>query len=201
MPELTFYHAPHSRSFGTLVLLEELDVPFHLHALNMKAGEQRQPAYLAINPMGKVPAIRDGGALVTEQGAIFIYLADLFPEKGLAPAIGDPLRGPYLRWLGLLRLCLRARRRRQGPEAGAGQSRHDALWRLRHDAEDPDGPARPGSLSARRKVQRRRRALGHGPELDRHVQSRAGYARDPRLYRPHNVAPGLCQGAGHGTWP
>ncbi len=99
MPELTFYHAPHSRSFGTLVLLEELDVPFHLHALNMKAGEQRQPAYLAINPMGKVPAIRDGGALVTEQGAIFIYLADLFPEKGLAPAIGDPLRGPYLRWL------------------------------------------------------------------------------------------------------
>jgi glutathione S-transferase len=49
--------------------------------------------------MGKVPAIVHGDALVTEQGAIYIYLADLFPEAGLAPAIGDPLRGPYLRWL------------------------------------------------------------------------------------------------------
>ena len=49
--------------------------------------------------MGKVPAIRHGEALVTEQGAVYIYLADLYPEAGLAPAIGDPLRGPYLRWL------------------------------------------------------------------------------------------------------
>ena len=65
----------------------------------MKAGEQRGAQYLAVNPMGKVPAIRHGEALVTEQGAIFIYLADLYPEAGLAPAIGDPLRGPYLRWM------------------------------------------------------------------------------------------------------
>ena len=74
----------------------------------MKAGEQRTPAYLAVNPMGKVPAIRDGEALITEQGAIFIYLADRFPEKGLAPAIGDPLRGPYLRWMVYLRFVFRA---------------------------------------------------------------------------------------------
>jgi glutathione S-transferase len=65
----------------------------------MKAGEQRQPGYLAINPLGKVPAIRHGGALVTEQVAIFIYLADLFPEAGLTPALDDPRRGPYLRWI------------------------------------------------------------------------------------------------------
>ena len=65
----------------------------------MKAGEQRGAAYLAINPMGKVPAIRHGDALVTEQAAVFMYLADLYPEAGLAPAIGDPLRGPYLRWM------------------------------------------------------------------------------------------------------
>ncbi|HEX7326133.1 MAG TPA: glutathione S-transferase, partial [Rhodanobacteraceae bacterium] len=55
--------------------------------------------YLAFNPMGKVPAIRHEGALVTEQPAILMYLADLYPEKHLAPAIGDPLRGPYLRWM------------------------------------------------------------------------------------------------------
>ena len=65
----------------------------------MKAGEQRQPAYLAINPLGKVPAIQHGGALVTEQVAICIYLSDLFPQAGLTPAPGDPLRGPYLRWI------------------------------------------------------------------------------------------------------
>lgn len=98
-PKLTFYHSPQTRSSAVLTLLEELGAPYDLHVLNMKAGEQRQPAYLAINPLGKVPAIKHGDALVTELGAIFIYLADAFPSAGLAPPIGDPLRGPYLRWL------------------------------------------------------------------------------------------------------
>ena len=98
-PELTLHHAPNSRSSGTLILLEELGAPYRLNVLNLKAGEQRAPAYLAINPMGKVPAITHGDALVTEQVAVYIYLADLFPQAGLAPALGDPLRGPYLRWL------------------------------------------------------------------------------------------------------
>jgi glutathione S-transferase len=97
--QITLYHAPNTRSSGVLILLEELGVPFELKLLNMKAGEQREPAYLAINPMGKVPAIIAGDALVTEQVAIFLYLADLFPEAGLAPAFDDPLRGPYLRWM------------------------------------------------------------------------------------------------------
>lgn len=96
---LVFFHAPNSRSTGTLILLEELGAPHELRVLNMKAGEQRKAPYLAVNPLGKVPALVHDGALVTEQGAIFIYLADLFPEAGLAPPIGDPLRGPYLRWL------------------------------------------------------------------------------------------------------
>jgi glutathione S-transferase len=96
---LTLFHAPNSRSCAARALLEELGVPYGLHVLNLKKNEQRAPAYLAINPMGKVPAILHGDALVTEQPAIFIYLADLFPEAGLAPAPGDPLRGPYLRWL------------------------------------------------------------------------------------------------------
>lgn len=96
---LTLFHAPNSRSCAARALLEELGVPYDLHVLNLKKNEQRTPEYLAVNPMGKVPAIRHDGALVTEQTAIFIYLADLFPEAGLAPALGDPLRGPYLRWL------------------------------------------------------------------------------------------------------
>jgi len=93
------YYAPHSRSSATLLLLQELGLPYDLHILNMKAGEQRQPAYLAVNPMGKVPAVRHRGAVITEQVAIYIYLADLVPEAALAPGIGDPQRGPYLRWL------------------------------------------------------------------------------------------------------
>jgi glutathione S-transferase len=96
---LTFFHAPNSRSCATRILLEELGAPYDLHVLNLKKNEQRAPGYLAVNPMGKVPAIVHDDALVTEQPAIFIYLADLFPEAGLAPALGDPLRGPYLRWL------------------------------------------------------------------------------------------------------
>jgi glutathione S-transferase len=99
MPRVTFFYAPQSRATGTLALFEELDVAFDLHLLNFKTGTQRAPEYLAINPMGKVPAIVHDGALVTEQPAVFLYLADLYPDKALAPSPGDPLRGPYLRWL------------------------------------------------------------------------------------------------------
>ena len=96
---ITLYHSPNTRSTGALILLEELGADYALHVLNMKAGEQRHAAYLAVNPMGKVPAIRHGDALVTEQAAVFLYLADLYPEAHLAPPIGDPRRGPYLRWM------------------------------------------------------------------------------------------------------
>src|SRR5216683_7479636 len=102
---LVLYHAPQSRSTATLTLLEELSAPYELHILNMKAGEQRQSAYLAVNPLGKVPAISHRRSLVTEQVAIFLYLADLFPQADLAPTIGDPLRGPYLRWMVYYAAC------------------------------------------------------------------------------------------------
>ncbi len=97
--EITLYHAPNTRSTGVRILLEELGAPHRLKVLNMKAGEHREADYLAINPMGKVPALTHGDALVTEQAAIYLYLADLFPGAGLAPALDDPLRGPYLRWM------------------------------------------------------------------------------------------------------
>ncbi|RZI83263.1 MAG: glutathione S-transferase [Rubrivivax sp.] len=96
---VTLYHSPQSRSVGVLVLLEELGADYETYLLDLKKGEQRQASYLAINPMGKVPAIKHGDAIVTEQVAIYQYLAELYPEAGLAPAVGSPLRGPFLRWL------------------------------------------------------------------------------------------------------
>ena len=119
--KITFYHAPNTRSSITLELLEEIGAPYDLKLLNMKAGEQRQSAYLAINPMGKVPAVVHEGALITEQVAIFLYLADLFAEAALAPPMGDPLRGPYLRWMVFYAACFepavgdRALKREPGP--------------------------------------------------------------------------------------
>ncbi|THV25591.1 glutathione S-transferase family protein [Peteryoungia ipomoeae] len=102
---ITLYYSPQTRATGARVLLEELKVPYTLHVLNMKTGEQRQPTYLSINPLGKVPAIHVGDTLVTEQGAIYLYLADLFPEARLAPALTDSDRGAYLRWLFIYGSC------------------------------------------------------------------------------------------------
>ena len=122
-PTLTLFHSPNTRSMGTLLLLEELGAPYELRVIDMNAGEQRQPGYLAVNPMGKVPALMHGDALITEQVAIYIYLADLFPQVGLAPALDDLLRGPYLRWLVFYGSCFepavvdRAMQREPGPPA------------------------------------------------------------------------------------
>lgn len=96
---VTLFHSPNTRSSGVLTLLKELNADFELHMLDLKTNEQRGAEYLAINPMGKVPAIKHGDELITEQVAIFLYLADLYPEASLAPAIGEPLRGAYLRWM------------------------------------------------------------------------------------------------------
>ena len=102
---ITLHYMPQTRATGTRILLEELGAPYELHVMNMKAGENRQPEYLAINPLGKVPAIAHRGRLVTEQIAIAVYLGDLFPEAGLTPAVDDPDRGPYLRWLVYYAAC------------------------------------------------------------------------------------------------
>ncbi|MCL8381047.1 glutathione S-transferase family protein [Xanthobacter aminoxidans] len=118
---VTLFFSPNTRASCALTLLEELGAPYRLHVLNMKAGEQRQPPYLAINPMGKVPAILHRVELVTEQVAIFIHLADAFPKAGFAPALGAPGRGPYLRWLVYYAACYepaladRALKRDPGP--------------------------------------------------------------------------------------
>jgi len=97
--ELVFYGHPHSRAQMVHFMLEELGIPYRTVTIDFEKGESRSPDFLSINPMGKVPAIVHRGVTVTETGAIIAYLADAFPEKGLAPALGDPRRGTWLRWL------------------------------------------------------------------------------------------------------
>ena len=96
---ITLFHAPQTRSSGVLALLEELGAPYTLNVLDRRKEEHRSPGFLALNPLGKVPTLQDGTAVVTEQVAIFLHLADLFPAAGLAPAVEADLRGPYLRWM------------------------------------------------------------------------------------------------------
>jgi len=96
--ELVFYTHPQSRGRIVRWMLEEIGQPYRTELLEY-GTTMKAPAYLAINPMGKVPAILHRGELVTEQVAIFLYLADLFPQAGLTPASDERLRGPYLRWM------------------------------------------------------------------------------------------------------
>ena len=137
--KVALFHAPNSRSSGVLTLLEELGADFDLQVVNIKASEQLAPAYLAINPMGKVPAVKHGDALITEQVAIFLYLADLYPEAGLAPAISDPLRGPYLRWMVFYGSCFepalidRALKREQAPRGMSPYGDYDTTLKTLTD--------------------------------------------------------------------
>src|SRR5690606_23652352 len=95
---LTFYTNPQSRARITRWMLEETGLPYEEVVLEFGAA-MKSPGYVAINPMGKVPAIRHGDVVVTENAAICAYLADLVPGKGLAPPPGSPERGSYYRWL------------------------------------------------------------------------------------------------------
>ena len=99
MPKLTLYHAAPSRSSVVHWMLEEIGEPYDVHLVSFKKGENLRPEYLAINPMGKVPALRHGDVVITETAAICTYLADEFPQAKLNIPVGDPRRGIYLKWL------------------------------------------------------------------------------------------------------
>jgi glutathione S-transferase len=99
MAKLTLYHAAPSRSSIVRWMLEEIGEPYDIKLLRLSEGDQLKPDYLAINPMGKVPALRHGDVVITEAAAICTYLADAFPKAGLSVPIGDPRRGIYLKWL------------------------------------------------------------------------------------------------------
>src|SRR5690606_30539389 len=96
---LKLYFAPRSRSFTALWLLEELGVDYALESFDLRSGRHKQPDFLALNPMGKVPLVVHDGIPVSESGAIAIYLADRFHAAGLAPAIDDRDRPAFLRWV------------------------------------------------------------------------------------------------------
>lgn len=97
--QLTLYYAPRTRSFGALWLLEELGEKYRLESFDIQTGRHKQADYLALNPMGKVPLVVDGGLPVCELGAIAIYLADAYPDAGLGPVATDSLRPAFLRWI------------------------------------------------------------------------------------------------------
>lgn len=104
--KVILHHAAPSRSSTALFMLEEVGAPYELRVLDLQKDEQRGAEFLAINPMGKVPTIEHNSGTITEVGAICTYLADAFPGAGLAPPVGDPLRGPYLRWMFFQGNCL-----------------------------------------------------------------------------------------------
>ena len=99
MPNLTLYHASPSRSSVVLWMLEEIGEPYDIKLLRLSEGDNLKPDYLAVNPMGKVPALRHGDTVITEVAAICTYLADEFPGKKLNIPTGTPQRGVYLKWL------------------------------------------------------------------------------------------------------
>jgi glutathione S-transferase len=129
---ITFYHAPQSRSAIVRWMLEEIGEPYRLHPLGFKKGETRAAAYLAINPMGKVPAIDHDGVIVTEAAAICCYLADAFPKAALGVPLGDRRRGAYLKWLFFGPSCLepaiidRMLKREPGPQSTLGYGDFDS---------------------------------------------------------------------------
>ena len=98
---ITFYTHPMSRARTVRWMLEETGLPYDSVQLDYGTS-MKAPEYRAINPMGKVPAIKHGDVVVTEVAAIVMYLADLVPEKNLAPPVGSPARGSYYRWISFM---------------------------------------------------------------------------------------------------
>ncbi len=95
---ITLYHHPFSRAAGTLWALEEIGEPYELKFVDILKGAQKAPEVVALNPMGKLPILTDGDAVVTEAAAICLYLADRYAPGRLSPKLDDPKRATYLRW-------------------------------------------------------------------------------------------------------
>jgi glutathione S-transferase len=97
--EVVFYYNPMSRARIVHWMLEEAGAPYRMELVSFDKGEHKKANFLAVNPMGKLPALVHRGTAVTETGAICAYLADAFPAAGLAPAPSAPERGTYYRWM------------------------------------------------------------------------------------------------------
>jgi glutathione S-transferase len=104
--ELVLYTNPMSRGRIAHYMLEEIGKPYRIERIDFAKREHKTPEFLKLNPMGKVPTLVHRGVVITEAGAICTYLADAFPEAGLAPDRKDPARGTYLRWMFFSGICL-----------------------------------------------------------------------------------------------
>jgi glutathione S-transferase len=99
-PMINLFWCPRTRASRILWLLEELGQPFQVTTIDIRDPQAREdPAFRAASPMGKVPALADGKVMLADSAAIAIYLADRYPQAGLAPAIDDDQRGRYLYWM------------------------------------------------------------------------------------------------------
>jgi glutathione S-transferase len=103
---IQLYWSPRSRSFSAIWLMEETGLPYERVLTDITTGAQKAPEFLKINPMGKVPALKDGDATLGEAAAICGYIADRYPEAKLAPAPSDPKRARYLQWLFFSPSCI-----------------------------------------------------------------------------------------------
>jgi len=103
---MQLYWCPRTRSATALWLMEETGKPYERVLIDISTGAQKQADYLAINPMGKVPALKDGEVTLAENAAICAYVAERYPDAKLSPPIGDPLRAKFLYWLFFLPGCI-----------------------------------------------------------------------------------------------
>jgi glutathione S-transferase len=95
---IVLYYHPYSRAANVVWMLEEVGVPYELRRVDIMKGAHKAPDLMALNPMGKLPILTDGDAVVTESAAIALYLADRYAYERLAPSVDDPARAAYLRW-------------------------------------------------------------------------------------------------------
>lgn len=95
---IVLYHHPMTRAGSVVWMLEEVGVDYRLEWVDVHAGAHKTPAFMAMNPMGKLPVLADGETIITESAAIALYLGDRYATGRLAPALDDPARGTYLRW-------------------------------------------------------------------------------------------------------
>lgn len=149
---VVLYGSKSSASFVVHWLLIELGIEHELRMLDLEQGEQKSPAYLALNPQGRVPTLVVDGQVLTESAAIVMHLADLHPDAALAPAPGTPQRAAYYRWMFFCAYTLMpAYRRWFYPHEPAGQGQVplvqaqalaelEAAWRQVDEHLRTDGP-------------------------------------------------------------
>lgn len=136
---MRLYWAPRTRSLRALWMLEEIGAPYERVLVDLKGGGQHAASFHAVNPMEKVPALEDRGACVAESGAVCAFLAERFPQAGLAPAIDDVKRGRYLQWLFFSGSCIEAAITQkfanvQLPEGSAGWGSFDKVFNVLSEA-------------------------------------------------------------------